>query len=288
VQFKIQWNAGDITWLPYDKAKRLVAFQDYLVTLGISDVAQLKQPIPPHGSVVSITDKQIGCITLEPGDEFVRISSVSCSVVTMSDEPLKLNFCSHSENGAILFVGQVLKQSLQLSRPIFEEYLVYNRAVRGGNLAGQGPPPGYLAVRATFLNEENLFGSLAIWTSDNTVEAQGEPLTVQHIFGPVQNTPSIPPQPVLSVTPDPVVTNSATPMPFTPLSQPDKPDPFDLSAFAALDFGLDIPTAPDTPTPLHGQYRGHGCGCGRGRGGNRGRGHGRGHGHVSSSSTFAN
>jgi hypothetical protein len=284
-QFEIQWTAGDITWLPYDEAKKLVAFQDYLDTLGISDVAQLKQPIPTHGSVVSITDKQIGCITLKPGDKFVCVASVSCSAVSMSDEPLKLNFCSRSENGAILFVGQGLEPSLQLSRPIFEEYLAYDRAVRGGNLAGQGPPPGYLAVRAVFLNEVNLPGSLAIWTVDNKVEARGEPLTVQHIFGPVQ-APSIPPPPVPSVTQDPMVANSATPLPFTPLSQPDTPDPFDLSAFAALDFSLDIPTTTDTPTPSHGQYRGRGRG--RGRGGNRGRGHGRGYGHVNSSSTSAN
>jgi hypothetical protein len=107
--------------------------------------------------------------TLHPN--FFHVDSISCSAITMSDEPLKLIFCSRSENGAILFVGQGLNQSLQLSRPIFKEYLAYDCAVRGRNLTGQGPPPGYLAVRAVFFNEVNLPGSLAIWTSDNTVEA---------------------------------------------------------------------------------------------------------------------
>jgi hypothetical protein len=43
-QFEIRWSAGDVTWLPYHEAKKLVAFQDYLDTLGITDIAQLRQP----------------------------------------------------------------------------------------------------------------------------------------------------------------------------------------------------------------------------------------------------
>jgi hypothetical protein len=40
--FRIKWSAGDKTWLPYENAVKLSAFQDYLDTLGITDIAQLK------------------------------------------------------------------------------------------------------------------------------------------------------------------------------------------------------------------------------------------------------
>jgi hypothetical protein len=36
--FKIKWSAGDITWLTYQEAEKLVALQDYFNVLGISDI----------------------------------------------------------------------------------------------------------------------------------------------------------------------------------------------------------------------------------------------------------
>jgi hypothetical protein len=40
--FEIKWSAGDITWLTYLEAEKLVALQDYFDVLGISDISKLK------------------------------------------------------------------------------------------------------------------------------------------------------------------------------------------------------------------------------------------------------
>ena len=40
--FEIKWSAGDIRWLTYLEAEKLVALQDYFDVLGISDISELK------------------------------------------------------------------------------------------------------------------------------------------------------------------------------------------------------------------------------------------------------
>jgi hypothetical protein len=276
----------------------------YLDTLGITDIARLKQPdrlIPSDGLRDPTVEGQIGCITIMHDMEtnvldndlkfesenlhpdFCRVASVSCSAVTMSDEPLKLNLCSHSENGAILFVGQGLEPSLQLTRPMLQEYLHYDHAVRNGELSGQGPPPGYLAVRAVFLNEENLPGSLAIWTIDNRIEARGDPLTVQHLFGPDCTTSFLPQSTLLM----PPALAAVPPAELALFNHPAQSEPYTSLNFgdlSGLDFGPDVPSTPNTPRTSSNQSRG-GRGRGHGRGGGRGRGRGCGMSHTTGALT---
>jgi hypothetical protein len=43
--FEVLWKSGDSTWMPYDQASKLVALNEYLETIGISDIKAL-----PYGS----------------------------------------------------------------------------------------------------------------------------------------------------------------------------------------------------------------------------------------------
>jgi hypothetical protein len=40
--FEIKWSTGDIMWLTYLEAEKLVTLQDYFNVLGISDISKLK------------------------------------------------------------------------------------------------------------------------------------------------------------------------------------------------------------------------------------------------------
>ena len=42
-QFEIEWTSRDVTWIPYDDAKQLVALQDYLDVLGIKSIEELTE-----------------------------------------------------------------------------------------------------------------------------------------------------------------------------------------------------------------------------------------------------
>ncbi|KAF7327530.1 Gag-pol polyprotein [Mycena kentingensis (nom. inval.)] len=41
--FEILWKSGDKSWMPYEQTKKLQAFEDYLETLGVSDIRELTQ-----------------------------------------------------------------------------------------------------------------------------------------------------------------------------------------------------------------------------------------------------
>jgi hypothetical protein len=71
--FEIKWSAGDITWLTYQEAEKLVALQDYFDVLGISDISELKGA---SGSTWHDDDDDamilLGCVSPGIDDAFLK------------------------------------------------------------------------------------------------------------------------------------------------------------------------------------------------------------------------
>lgn len=87
--FQVQWKAGDVTWLPYDKIMDLTCLPEYLHLLGVDNVANLPagHAQPPSGDpqifLGSITSEHIPTTPIFP----YRIYT---SIHTLSQNPLKL------------------------------------------------------------------------------------------------------------------------------------------------------------------------------------------------------